>query len=89
MLVSQGGEVREAFAKLTGINVTRGLGPLIADDQSSTNLRCGVASFRVNNGIARTLLVDTEDVLIGGEGRISLRDETMSIRIQGEPKEPR
>ena len=91
VLVTQGGEVREAFAELTGINVTRGLGLLLTDDDSTTNIRCGVASFRVSNGIARaqTLVVDTEDVLIGGEGRISLRDETMALRIQGEPKEPR
>ncbi|WP_167755753.1 AsmA family protein [Vitreimonas flagellata] len=91
VLVTQGGEVREAFAELTGINVTRGLGLLLSDDDSTTNVRCGVVSFRVQNGIARTrtLVVDTKDVLIGGEGQISLRDETMSVRIQGEPKEPR
>ncbi len=64
---------------------------MLTDDDSTTNVRCGVASLRVQNGIARTrtLVVDTEDVLIGGEDRISLRDETISIRIQGEPKEPR
>lgn len=91
VLVTQGGEVREAFAELTGVNVTRGLGLLLSDDDSTTNVRCGVVSFRVQNGIARTrtLVVDTEDVLIGGEGQISLRDETMSVRIQGEPKGPR
>lgn len=90
-LVSPRGEVREAFAELTGINVTRGLGLLLADDESKTDVRCGVASFRVNDGVAqaRTIVFDTEDVLIRGEGSISLRDETFNLRIQGHPKEAR
>lgn len=90
-LVTPQGEVREAFAELTGINVTRGLGLLLTDDDSRANVRCGVASFRVNNGIAqaRTIVFDTEDVLIRGQGTVSLRDETFDLAIQGHPKEPR
>ena len=85
------GEVREAFAELTGINVTRGLGLLLAEDQSKIGVRCGVASFRVNNGVARThsLVFDTETMLIEGSGTVSLRDETLDLEIEGEPKEPR
>ena len=41
------GEVREAFAELTGINIARGLGLLLTGDDSMTEIRCGVASFRV------------------------------------------
>jgi uncharacterized protein involved in outer membrane biogenesis len=90
-LVTPDGEVREAFAELTGINVTRGLGLLLADDETRVGVRCGVASFRVNDGIARarTIVFDTKNVLIRGEGRVSLRDETFDLRIQGEPKEVR
>ena len=85
------GEVREAFAELTGINVTRGLGLLLSDDEDKTNIRCGVASFRVARGIAhsRTILIDTENMRIGGHGEINLRDETLDLSIQGQPKEPR
>lgn len=90
-LVTPRGEVREAFAELTGINVTRGLGLLLTDDQSKIDIRCGVASFEVNNGIARarSIVFDTETMLIRGGGAISLRDETMNLRIEGEPKETR
>jgi uncharacterized protein involved in outer membrane biogenesis len=90
-LVAPNGEVREAFAELTGINVTRGLGLLLADDQSKIDVRCGVASFRVNDGVARatSIVVDTETMLISGEGTVSLRDETFDLRIEGEPKEAR
>lgn len=89
--VTPDGEVREAFAELTGINVTRGLGLLLTDSDSRVSIRCGVASFDVRNGIAhaRTIVFDTENVLIRGEGNVSLRDETLNLRIQGEPKEAR
>jgi len=90
-LVVPSGEVREAFAELTGINITRGLGLLLADDQSKIGVRCGVASFRVRSGVARarSIVFDTETMLIHGEGEIDLRNETIDIDIQGEPKDAR
>lgn len=89
--VSPNGEVREAFAELTGINVTRGLGLLWSDDRSTIGIRCAVASFDVRDGIAhaRTMVFDTETMLIRGEGTVSLRNETLDLRIRGEPKEAR
>jgi uncharacterized protein involved in outer membrane biogenesis len=90
-LVTPTGEVREAFAELTGINVTRGLGLLLTDDQSTIAIHCGVASFDVRNGIAhvRSMVFDTETMLIRGDGTISLRNETLALNIEGEAKEPR
>lgn len=90
-LVTPSGEIREAFAELTGINVARGLGLLLTGDQGTIGIRCGVASFDVANGIARarTIVVDTDTMLIRGDGSINLRDETLDIDIEGEPKEPR
>ncbi|GAM98535.1 hypothetical protein U91I_02170 [alpha proteobacterium U9-1i] len=85
------GEIREAFAELTGINVTRGLGLLLSDDQDKIAIRCGVASFQVTNGVANvhTFLMDTETMLIRGTGRVSLRNEQLDLRLNGEPKEAR
>lgn len=90
-LATPSGEIREAFAELTGINVARGLGLLLTEDQSKIGVRCAVASFRVNNGVARTqtMVFDTETMLIEGSGTISLRDEALDLEIEGEPKEPR
>lgn len=90
-LVMPQGEVREAFAELTGINVTRGLGLLLTDNDSTIPVRCGVASFDVSNGVARarSLVFDTETMLIRGGGVVSLRNETLNLEIEGEPKEPR
>ncbi len=85
------GEVREAFAELTGINVTRGLGLLLTGDQSKIDIRCGVADFQVRNGVlnAQSIVVDTETMLITGGGSVSLREETLDLDIHGEPKEAR
>jgi uncharacterized protein involved in outer membrane biogenesis len=90
-LVTPSGEVRESLAELTGINVVRGLGLLLARDQSKIDVRCGVAQFDVRNGIAhtRTMVIDTRTMLIHGEGDVNLRDETLNLRLQGEPKRVR
>jgi uncharacterized protein involved in outer membrane biogenesis len=82
------GEIREAFAELIGINVIKGLGLLFSKDQGKVPLSCAIADFRVADGIMRSsqLLADTEPVLITGEGTISLRDETVSVELKGNPK---
>jgi uncharacterized protein involved in outer membrane biogenesis len=85
------GEVREALAELTGINVLRGLGLLISDDQRRAEVRCGVASFEVTDGVmqARNVVFDTESVLVTGSGEVLLGPEELDLEIKGDPKEPR
>jgi hypothetical protein len=82
------GEVREAFAELTGINVTRGLGLLLRRDDDKTPIRCGVADFTAKNGIleAKNLVFDTKDVVITGKGSVNLDAEAFDLTIQGRPK---
>lgn len=90
-LVIPHGEVRETLAELTGINVTRALGLILAHNEDKMDVRCGVASFHVQDGVARanTFVFDTHTMLIHGSGSMSLRDETLDLQIRGEPKEPR
>lgn len=85
------GSIRRAFAELMGINVVEGLGLMLSDDQEQTELRCGVASFRVNKGMmaSRVIVFDTGVVLSRGEGGINLQTEEIDIKLQGEPKEAR
>ena len=85
------GEVREAFAELLGVNVVKGLGLLLSGDQSQTPIRCAVGHFRAKDGVLRSnqIVFDTEPVLGQGEGRIDLGREQLSLRIDGEAKEPR
>lgn len=89
--VVPGGEIREAFAELLGINVTKGLGLLLSKDQSKTEVRCAVAHFQAKDGVltANQIVFDTGPVLGTGKGRVDLENETMAFRIEGHPKEAR
>jgi AsmA family protein len=85
------GELNQALAELTGINVTRGLGLLLAKNDSKTAIRCGVIDFQAQNGRlgAKTVFMDTTDVLITGRGDISLDSEALNLALRGEPKKVR
>jgi uncharacterized protein involved in outer membrane biogenesis len=82
------GQVNQAFAELTGINVARGLGLLMKDPDEQTALRCAVADFAVRDGSvqARNVLFDTDVVRIAGRGKVDLGRERLDLKIQGRPK---
>lgn len=90
-LVSSGGEVRQAFAELLGINVGRGLYLLLNKDPRRTPLRCAVADFDVRGGVARVnrFVIDTGVVTSRGEGSIDLTRQTLNLRLKGDSKKPR
>jgi uncharacterized protein involved in outer membrane biogenesis len=85
------GQVRSAFAELTGINVARGLGLLVTGDQKQADLRCAVADFTADHGDvkATTLVIDTTNVLINGRGDLNFGDERLNLSIEGDPKQLR
>ncbi len=87
-VVIPGGEVRQAFAEMLGIDVTKGLFLLLAKNQTQTPIRCAVADFRATNGIltAQHIVFDTGVVLAQGKGQIDLRNETINLEISGKPK---
>ena len=82
------GEINAGIAELTGIDVTRGLGLLLVKPQKHDEVRCGVLDFQAQDGVlrARTLFVDTTDVLISGEGDIDLQNEKLDLELKGSPK---
>jgi len=85
------GEVRQAFAELLGVNISKGLLLLLSEDPRQTPLRCAVADFKVVNGIATStrIIADTDVVLVTGSGSIDLRNERLKLRIEGDSKKPR
>jgi uncharacterized protein involved in outer membrane biogenesis len=85
------GEVRSAFAELTGINVANGLGLLLKGDNDRAEIRCGVAQFGVHDGVmsAQTVVFDTQKVRITAHGDIRLGPEELDLSIKGEPKKIR
>lgn len=88
MAVIPGGEIRKAFAELMGVNVTKGLGLLLAKDQSTTPIRCGVAHLEAKNGLfqTRNLVFDTGPVVVNGSGAVNMASERMDFRVKGHPK---
>jgi len=85
------GEMRESLAELTGIDLSRGLGLILTKNERNTELRCGVANFKATDGDLRatTLLIDTTNVLVTGQGDVNLQSETLDLSLQGKPKKAR
>jgi AsmA family protein len=90
-LVVPQGQMREALAELTGIDVSRGLGLILTDNQRDTEVRCGVANFTADAGDLRatTFVIDTTNVLVTGQGHVDLKNEALDLSLQGNPKKVR
>jgi uncharacterized protein involved in outer membrane biogenesis len=84
------GAMRSSLAELAGFD-WRGLGLLATGNEEDTGIRCGVASFDVKNGTltAQRLLLDTDPVLITGDGTIDMDSEALNLQLLGRPKHPR
>jgi len=85
------GQMRQAFAELMGIDVTKGLFMLLDKDQTPTDIRCAVANFRVADGVLRAdhIVFDTEVVRVDGEGTVDLESERLNLVFRGKPKKLR
>lgn len=86
MLVAPGGEIREAFAELMGVNIVKGLGLLNKTD--TTPIRCAVANFQTKGGVmtASNIVFDTGPVLVTGKGTVNLGSERMNLQLRGHDK---
>jgi hypothetical protein len=51
-------------------------------------VRCAVAGFQAHDGVlaSQTLILDTEQVLIVGEGSIHMDSEAIDLSLRGHPK---
>jgi uncharacterized protein involved in outer membrane biogenesis len=85
------GQISDVLAELTGINVLKGLGLLLAKDQSQTEIRCGIMDFHDQQGSLKstTVFIDTTNVLITGRGDINLGSEDLNLALQGDAKKVR
>jgi uncharacterized protein involved in outer membrane biogenesis len=90
-LILPDGQITSAFAELTGINVSKGLGLLLTKGDEKVAIRCGVAQFKIDDGVmnAESITFDTQDVLIKGSGNINLGPEELHLEIKGQPKKIR
>ncbi len=81
------GTIRASLAELTGVDL-RGLGLMLSKNAQESAVRCGVASFLAHDGtlVTKSLVVDTDPVLITGEGDIHLDSEALDLALRGHPK---
>jgi AsmA family protein len=90
MIVPQG-DVRSAFAELTGVDVAEGIGLLVKKPDDRAPIRCGVAQFDLETGTAHAqdIVFDTQNVLVKGGGQVYLDSEQLDLTIRGQPKKVR
>jgi AsmA family protein len=81
------GVIRDSLAKLSGLDLG-GLARLLTKNKKDTPIRCGVASFQAHEGTltAQSMVVDTDPVLITGDGAIHLDSEALDLALHGHPK---
>ena len=86
-LVMSGGEISELLVRLAGLDVAHTLGVLVRGDKPIP-IRCGVLDLQGENGQmgVQTLVFDTANSVISGEGMIDLRDEKVNIVVIPDPK---
>lgn len=83
------GQFSKLVVELIGLDIAESLGLLLDKDQP-VRLRCIVGDFAVDHGLmaARTLVLDTSDSNITGDGTISLSEEKLKLTIEAHPKDP-
>ncbi len=82
------GQISNLLMELAGLDIAEALKFLVTQDRK-VPIRCAFGDFAVDDGVmhARALAFDTTDTLIVGEGSISLRDETLDLRLRPRPKD--
>lgn len=87
-LAMAGGEISGRLIELAGLDVAESLVSLVRGDKSIP-VRCALVDFEGNNGLMslNTMIFDTSDTVIYGEGNIDLRDEKVNIVVLPVPKD--
>lgn len=82
------GQISALLMELAGIDIAEALKFLVRGDRRIA-IRCAFGDFGVSNGVmtARSLAFDTTDTIIIGEGIVSLRDETLRLKLRPRPKD--
>ena len=86
--VMSGGEISELLVRLAGLNVARALGVVVRGDKPIP-IRCALLDLQGKDGQmgVQTLVFDTANSVISGDGKIDLRDEKLDIVLTPVPKD--
>jgi uncharacterized protein involved in outer membrane biogenesis len=82
------GQVSNLLMEYAGLDIAEALKFLVRGDRK-VPIRCAFGDFAVKDGVmtARALAFDTTDTIIVGEGTISLKDETLRLKLRPRPKD--
>lgn len=82
------GEVSNLLIEKAGLDVQESLKFMLLGDRRIP-IRCAFGDFNVSNGVmnSRALAFDTTDTIILGEGTVSLRDESLNLKLRPRPKD--
>ena len=86
-LAMSGGEISELLVRLAGLDVAHALGVVVRGDKPIP-VRCALLDLQGQNGQmgVQTLVFDTANSVVSGEGNIDLRDEKVNIVVLPVPK---
>jgi hypothetical protein len=87
-LAMTGGEISGRLIELAGLDVAESMVSLVRGD-NPIPVRCALLDFEGNNGqmAVNTMVFDTSDTVIYGEGRVDLRNEKVDIVVLPVPKD--
>lgn len=82
------GQISNLLLELAGIDIAEALKFLVTKDRK-VPIRCAFGDFSVGNGLmqSRSLAFDTSDTIIVGNGKVSLKDETLDLELRPRPKD--
>jgi uncharacterized protein involved in outer membrane biogenesis len=82
------GQISNLLMEYAGIDIAEALKFMIRGDRKIP-IRCAFGDFSVKNGVmtTRALAFETSDTIIVGDGSISLKDETLNLKLRPRPKD--
>jgi uncharacterized protein involved in outer membrane biogenesis len=82
------GRISNLVMEKAGIDIQETIKFLLSKDRTIP-VRCAFGEFDVKNGVmdSRALAFDTTDTVILGDGKISLRDESLDLLLKPLPKD--
>jgi len=82
------GSISHLLTEAAGLDIAQGLGVLLSGDKNLT-LNCARldGSFKAGVLRPRTAVIDNRDSRITIDGRVSLADETLDLRVAAHPKD--
>lgn len=87
-VVMSGGQISHLLIELAGLDIAESLGVAVSGDKPIP-IRCVIGDFRADDGVfaVNTMVFDTTDTKIVGEGQVDMGKETLDLRFVPYPKD--